>query len=303
MPAAIESYKKLIQAGDLPPLSQVGLEISRLGERDDLSASQLARLISKDAALAAKVLRIANSPFYGLRTQVKTLDHAIVVLGQVSIVSICAAFTLLGVLKMPQALGHERYESNALRSHSVLTAIVARWLAQRFASPHVPVADSFLGGLLHDIGELATVVYYAKHLGDIHRYEQEHPNISGFQAEQAILGFDHQELGAEVLNHWHLPQLYIEMARHHHDAAYAVDTGEGMMIVLLQAADQLAVMLNDGVSHAVTSGQAQQEGLQKPWTSVIATIQGVPPGIVEKLEKDMERILGEAKVMIEQSGT
>jgi HD-like signal output (HDOD) protein len=303
MPAAIESYKKIIQAGDLPPLSQVGLEISRLGERDDLSASKLAQLISKDAALAAKVLRIANSPFYGLRTQVKTLDHAIVVLGQVSIVSICAAFTLLGALKMPQALSHERYESNALRSHSVLTAILARWLAQRFASPHVPVADSFLGGLLHDIGELAIAVYYAKHLGDIRRYEQEHPDIPSYQAEQAILGFDHQELGAEVLNHWHLPQLYIEMARHHHDATYAVDTGEGMMVVLLQAADQLAVVLKDGVSHVVTSGQAQQERLQEPWKSVMATIQGVPPGIVEKLEKDMERILEEARIMIEQSGT
>jgi putative nucleotidyltransferase with HDIG domain len=303
MPAAIESYKKLIQAGDLPPLSQVGLEVSRLGERDDLSAPQLAQLISKDAALAAKVLRIANSPFYGLRTQVKTLDHAIVVLGQISIVSICAAFAVLGALKTPKSLDHERYESNALRSHSVLTAILARWLAQRFASPHVPVADSFLGGLLHDIGELATAVYYAKHLGDIRRYEQEHPDISSCRAEQAILGFDHQELGAEVLNHWHLPQLYIEMARHHHDATYAVDTGEGMMIVLLQAADQLAGALKGGLHHVVASDQTPQGALQDPWKSVLATIQGVPPGIVEKLEKDMDRILGEARVMIEQSGT
>jgi putative nucleotidyltransferase with HDIG domain len=303
MPAAVESYKKLIQAGDLPPLSQVGLEISRLGERDDLSASQLARLISKDPALAGKVLRIANSPFYGLRTQVKTLDHAIVVLGQVSIVSICAAFTLLGALKMPKALGHERYESNALRSHSVLTAILARWLAQRFASPHVPVADSFLGGLLHDIGELATAVYYAKHLGEIRQYEQEHPDIPSCQAEQAILGFEHQELGAEVLNHWHLPQRYIEMARHHHDATYAVDTGEGMMVALVQSADQLAVVLKAAAAHLVTSGQGQQEGFQEPLKAAIATIKGVPPGIIEKLEKDIGRIVEEAKAMIEQSGT
>ena len=262
MPAAVDSYKKLFQTGDLPPLSQVGLEISRLGERDDLSAPQLARLISKDPALAGKVLRIANSPFYGLRTQVKTLDHAIVVLGQVSIVSTCAAFTLLGALKTPKALGHERYESNALRSHSVLTAILARWLAQRFASPHVPVADSFLGGLLHDIGELATAVYYAKHLGDIRQYEQEHPDIPSYQAEQAILGFDHQELGAEVLHHWHLPQLYIEMARHHHDATYAVDTGEGMMVALVQSADQVAVVLK--AAHLGTSGQGQHKGFQEP---------------------------------------
>lgn len=303
MPATVESYKKLIQAGDLPPLSQVGLEISRLGERDDLSAPQLARLISKDAALAVKVLRIANSPFYGLRTQVKTLDHAIVVLGQVSIVSICAAFTMLSALKMPKAPGHERYGSNALRSHSVLTAILARWLAQRFASPHVPVADSFLGGLLHDIGELATAVYYGKHLGDIRLYEQAHPDVPGYQAEQAILGFDHQELGAEVLNHWHLPQLYIEMARHHHDVTYAVDTGEGMMVALVQSADQLAVVLKDAAAHLVASGQGQQEGFQEPLKTAIATIKGVPPGIVEKLEKDIGRIVEEAKVMIEQSGT
>ena len=303
MPAAIESYKKLIQSGDLPPLSQVGLEISRLGERDDLSASELARLISKDPALAAKVLRIANSPFYGLRTQVKTLDHAIVVLGQISIVSICAAFTLLGALKTPQAIGHARYESQALRSHAVLTAILARWLAQRFASPHVPVPDSFLGGLLHDIGELGIAVYYGKHLGAIHQYEQEHLDVPCYQAEYAILGFDHQELGAEILNYWHLPHLYIEMARHHHDAAYAVDAGEGMMVALLQAADRLAVVLKDGVGHRGTSAQDQQGSFQEPVQSAISTIQGVPPGIVDKLEKDIGRILEEAKAMAEQSGT
>ena len=302
MPAAIESYKKLIQAGDLPPLSQVGLEIARLGERDDLSASDLARLISKDPALAAKVLRIANSPFYGLRTQVKTLDHAIMVLGQISIVSICAAFTLLGALKMPHAVGHERYESQALRSHSVLTAILARWLAQRFASPHVPVEDSFFGGLLHDIGELGIAVYYGKHLGAIREYEQEHPEAACYQAEHAILGFDHQELGAEVLHYWHLPHLYIEIARHHHDAAYAVDAGEGMMVALLQAADRLAVVLKDGVGHLMTSGQDQQGNFQEPVRSAISAIQGVPPGIVDKLEKDIGRILDEAKAMAEQSG-
>ena len=302
MSAAIESYKKLIQAGDLPPLSQIGLEISRLGERDDLSASELARLISKDPALAAKVLRIANSPFYGLRTQVKTLDHAIMVLGQISIVSICAAFTLLGALKMPQAIGHQRYESHALRSHSVLTAILARWLAQRFASPHVPVADSFLGGLLHDIGELGIAVYYGKHLEAIRQYEQEHPDVACYQAEHTILGFDHQELGAEVLSYWHLPHLYIEMTRHHHDAAYAVDAGEGMMVALVQAADRLAVVLKDGVGALGTSGQGQQEDFHEPLHSAISTIQGVPPGIVDKLEKDIGRILEEAKAMAEQSG-
>ncbi|HKN87567.1 MAG TPA: HDOD domain-containing protein [Nitrospiraceae bacterium] len=303
MPAAIESYKKLIQAGDLPPLSQVGLEISRLGERDDLSASDLARLISKDPALAAKVLRIANSPFYGLRTQVKTLDHAIMVLGQISIVSICAAFTLLGALKMPQTIAHQRYGSLALRSHSVLAAILARWLAQRFASPHVPVADSFLGGLLHDIGELGIAVYYGKHLEAIHQYELDHPDAACYQAEHAILGFDHQELGAEVLNYWHLPHLYIELARHHHDAAYAVDTGEGMMVALLQAADRLAVVLKGSVGDPGTPGQDRQGSFQEPVQSAISAIQGVPPGIVDKLEKDIGRILEEAKAMAEQSVT
>jgi len=304
MPAVIESYQKFIQAGDLPPLSQVGMEILRLGDRDDLSASQLVRLISKDAALAAKVLRFANSPFYGLRTQVKTLDHAIVVLGQVSIVSICGASTLLGTLKMPKTLDHERYESNALRSHSVLTAILARWLAQQMASPHVPVSDSFFGGLLHDIGELVTAVYYTKHLGEIRQYEQEHPDSPSYQAEQAILGFDHQELGAEVLNHWHMPQLYIEMARHHHDeATYAVDTGEGMMGMVLHAADQLADWFKDSLIPMVASGPVQPEGWQEPWESALPMMQGVLPDIVGKLEKDMERILEEARIMIEQSGT
>lgn len=303
MPAAIDSHKKLIQAGDLPPLSQVGLEISRLGERDDLSASQLARLISKDAALAVKVLRIANSPFYGLRTQVKTLDHAIMVLGQVNIASICAAFTLLGALKMPKAPGHDRYESTALRSHSILTAILARWLAQHMASPHVPVTDSFLGGLFHDIGELATAVYYAKHLEDLRQYEQAHPDIPSYQAERIILGFDHQELGADVLHHWHLPQLYIDMAQHHHSATSAIDSDKSMMVVLLQAADQAAVIVKNGFPRVMTPGQTQQARWQEFWTAAMAPIPDVPTGIVEKLEKDMDHILEETRIMLEQGGS
>ena len=301
MAAAVESYKKLIQTGDLPPLSQVGLEICRLGERDDLSAPQLAALISKDPALAAKVLRIANSPFYGLRTQVRTLDHAIVVLGQVSIVSICAAFSMLSALKTPVSPDHERYESNALRSHSVLTAVLARWLAQRLASPHTPAADSFLGGLLHDIGELATAVYYAKHLGDIRQYESVHDGLSSCQAEQAILGFDHQELGAEVLSYWHLPQLYIEMARHHHDAAaHAVDAAKGMMAALIQTADQLAVILKDSLGGGPSSGGCSH---MDPIANIRSLrLPGLSPGILDNLEIDIARVLEEANVMIKQTG-
>jgi len=298
MPAVIESYKKLIQAGDLPPLSEAGLEILRLGERDDLSASQLVRVISKDPALAAKVLRIANSPFYGLRTQVKTLEHAIVVLGQVSIVSICAASALVGGLKTSKAVNHERYELKPLRGHAVLTAILARWLAQHGASSQVPMSGVFLGGLLHDIGELAIAIFYPQHLKEIGQYEQEHPDASSYQAEQAILGFDHQELGAEVLSHWHLPQLYIDIAGHHHDATCAVHIGEetGM---LLQAADQLAGVFKDDFSHVITSGKAQQEELPESWIVAISMIQDLAPGIEESLEKDMEGILEEARVMIE----
>lgn len=300
MPAAVESYKKLIQTGDLPPLSQVGLEISRLGERDDLSATQLAALISKDPALAAKVLRIANSPFYGLRTQVKTLDHAIVVLGQLSIVSVCAAFTMLSALKMPKSLDHKRYASNALRSHSVLTAILARWLAQQLASPHMPVADSFLGGLLHDIGELATAVYYAEHLGHIRQYEQEHPDSTNCQAEKAILGFDHQELGGEVLNYWHLPRQYIEMARHHHTATDAVSADEDKMVVLVQTSDHLALLLNDSLNNISSLEQGAHGDLVPNMRTL--SVHGMSPEIMDKLDKDIGRILSEARIMIEQSG-
>lgn len=76
-----------------------------------------------------------------------------------------------------------------------------------------------------------------------------------------------------------------------------------MMVALLQAADRLAVVLKEGVGHLGTSLQDQQGSFQEPVQSAISTIQGVPPGIVEKLEKDIGRILEEAKAMAEQSGT
>ena len=129
------------------------------------------------------------------------------VLGQISIVSICAAFTMLSALKTPKAPDHERYESNALRSHSVLTPILARWLAQRFASPTSAARFIFEGIAPRYWRTGNRCLLRQTSWGHTSVRVWMHPDVSCYQAEQAVLGFDHQELGAEVLSYWHLPPL------------------------------------------------------------------------------------------------
>jgi HD-like signal output (HDOD) protein len=228
---------------DLPPISDVALEVVRRTTQEDLEAGDLAKIIAKDPGLALKVLRVANSPFYGLRTQVKTLQQAIVVLGQLSVVSICCTISTLGVLTARHPVAHPRYSNTALRRHALLTAVVARCVAAQSDAPRLPAADAYMAGLLHDIGELALAVFFAPRLKALLEFETAHPDCSRIEAQRQSLGCDHQSIGADVLQRWHLPPMFIHVARHHHDDGPMLDGLEGAMVKLIGAAAAMAEVL------------------------------------------------------------
>lgn len=233
-PAAIPGLR------DLPPLSNVAVEVVRRATQEELETGDLADIIAKDPGLAVKILRVANSSFYGLRTQVKTLQQAIVVLGQMSVVSVCSTISMLGVLAPRQPVQHPRYSNTLLRRHAVLTAVVARCAAQQSEAPRIPAADAYMAGLLHEIGELALAVFYGPQLKSLYEFETAHPGCSRIEAQQQILGVDHQSVGAEVLERWHLPPVFIEVARHHHDAGEAGDGMKGALVDLIRTAAMVA---------------------------------------------------------------
>ncbi|HET6279615.1 MAG TPA: HDOD domain-containing protein [Polyangia bacterium] len=184
----------------LPSLPAVAVQVMRLCQAEDLDLSAIAKVISNDPALAAKILRLVNSSAYGLPQQVKTVSHAVALLGLNTVRTLALSFSLARDLRSRPQVGVD------LRSYwkrSLLSAVAARELAMALSVAHLK-EEAFLGGLLQDIGRLALLalapVTYARitaEAGDDH--------IVLAAAEHKALGCDHSEVGQWLTEHWNLP--------------------------------------------------------------------------------------------------
>ena len=136
------------RVGDLPTLQQVATRVMSLIHDPKTTVSDLERIIATDQALAAKVLRISNSAFYGVRGEISTLSRSIVVLGFNTLRSV----VLTGASETLHRSKNSCFKDRILWEHSVAVAIASRTIAQEcgFASRE----EAYLGGLMHDVGKV-----------------------------------------------------------------------------------------------------------------------------------------------------
>ena len=187
----------LERCSTLPTLPAIAIRVLQLCQSEDLDVGQIAGTIGKDPALSAKVLRLVNSPVFGLRNEVRTVPHAVALLGLNAVRTLALSFSLVRDLRKAQQEGLAAYWRR-----SVIAAVAARELAValRFTAPD----EAFLAALLQDIGVLA--------LGRVmgHAYEgaatasgDDHDRLS--ELERFSFGSDHAEVGAWLLETWRLP--------------------------------------------------------------------------------------------------
>lgn len=206
-----KTYSKLLShIRNLPSIPVVIFEVTKLLSDPTTSASDLGRLIGKDQGLVAKILAVANSPFYGLPRRVSTIDFAIVILGFDHIKNIVMALSMIEAFKKNSS---SNWNSDSYWNHTLMTAGAAKRIADELNYPKP--GEVFTAGLLHDLG--ITV---------IHRYFNEEFNLiceaagnkqmSYLEAEEKILGITHQEIGQFLANKWNLPESLGDSIAHHH---------------------------------------------------------------------------------------
>ena len=213
-PTADETYIRHLLADmeDLPTLPPIALAGIRRAMHPTGTPQELLRVVEKDPPLTAKVLQVANTPYYGRSRKVASLQEAVAVLGFPvlrSIVLSVSALELFSDRKREYGLDLE-----ALWVHSIGTAVWARNLAAAGRPPLDP-EEAFVTGLLHDLGK----VVFCNTLAERYRQVVAHAatkNIPLYQAERECMGCDHADVGLWLLEQWRIPSLYCEAVFHHH---------------------------------------------------------------------------------------
>jgi len=193
----------------LPSPPAIALRILEAVKKDDASFDDLARIIEVDPALTAKILKVSNSSFYSMASQVNTIGKALSVLGLNVTKNIALSFVIAKELAGPAEGG---FDFNYFWKRAVTSAVSAELLAAKLSYRN---DDLFVSALLQDIGVL--ILYLCR--PDEYRQVLDEKRVSGrpiLDIEQRVFGFDHQEVGAELLAEWGLPESFSQTVGCHH---------------------------------------------------------------------------------------
>lgn len=195
---------QVLSVKDLPTLPTVLDEVTRLVEDPDSSTEQIAKAISMDQVLSAKVLKMVNSPIYGFPGRISSIQHALVLLGFNVIRGIIISTSVFDIMVQ---------NMKGLWEHSLGCATACTIVARHagFEEPE----EFTVAGLLHDLGKVVTAVQ----LPELHARIGEtvkQKDLTYFKAEKDVMGFGHDRINAWLARHWHLPGNIREGMSHHH---------------------------------------------------------------------------------------
>lgn len=227
----------MASAASLRPFSKVAHKALALLEDPDVSVARLLEVISLDTALTAAALKAANSARYGRPQGVDTLKQALSLLGnQVfkEIVFVSASAPVLG----SEQPGYD-LSAGDLWKHSVATSLMTQVLCERVK--HVPGSALFSAGLLHDLGKSVLGTYVHERASQVQ--EEVRRGRTFLEAERAVLGVDHAELGARIAEAWSFSPAMVELIRYHHEPDARPDS---LDVAILSLANLLCQMYGLG---------------------------------------------------------
>ncbi|ROQ93373.1 HDOD domain-containing protein [Desulfosoma caldarium] len=200
-------------SGDLPAMPHVASEALQKMSNPDVRVEDLQRILAKDPALAARVLKLANSSFYARSRTIATLRDAVVVVGLKTVRALILASVTRDLFD-PFGLTEK-----LLWEHAVGCALAARTLAVtlRFSKQE----ECFLAGLLHDVGKMILLTHRSEPMRRIIEEVYNNPSLSFVDEERETFGFDHSQVGHLLAAKWRFPEEIIEAIACHHRPASA----------------------------------------------------------------------------------
>ncbi len=248
----MQRVEKVLERVTELPFSPVAAKILELARNDRIGAREIARIIAQDQAFTARLLKIANSPYYGQARAVTTVTQAVPVLGIDTISSLALA------LHSFSAQAHDHNPILSLRDlweHSMACGFFSRQIARRIG--HSGAEEAFIAGLLHDMGKALLYRFFkSEFLEAVQKAENE--SISMSDAEQSLFGTDHASAGAVVARKWNLPAVFLHTIEFHHQPLSLpedIDSALQTTIMIVHVADILSdhFRIGRGVEDSVES--------------------------------------------------
>ncbi len=204
----------IAQAPELPPISEAALKLLTLLGNPDHDGADIVKAIQVDAMLTARLLRACNSAYQGRRQPIASIDQAVLQLGQQETLRLVLALNVGDALARP--LDGYAVGERELWQHALTTALAAAQLVHHGLPAPYEAHVAYTAGLLHDLGKVVLNRALDPALQTALRsYIQDH-HASRPEAERALLGTDHAEVGATLLAQWRLPPEVVEAVAHHH---------------------------------------------------------------------------------------
>jgi len=207
---------------NLPSLPSVALKIIDLAGKADTNLSQINHYISLDPALAAKIVKTANSPLYKSRRAISNINQAVSMLGMHGVMTIALSFSLTDSLMKHSRNSLNSANSNMFWRRSITSALACRALGKRARMDDL-LDDLFLAGLLQDIGILAFYAILPETYPDTFTTAINHHAL--YDIENKTLGIGHNKLGAALLERWKLPAYISDACKSSHSTPDSAQPG------------------------------------------------------------------------------
>ncbi len=209
----------------LPSLPTVVTQLLSVVGDPASSARDVSQLISTDQALTAKILKVANSAFYGFPRKIATVQFAIVVLGFETVKNLGLSVAILK--RFHQGNDHPLFDRQQFWEHAIGCGVAGRMLARK--RNRKLEGEAFVAGVLHDIGKLILIEYFPDEFGEcLDRAKSDLLSIA--EAEEQVIGVTHAEIGGWLAEKWKLPESLVNAIAHHH-APYELEEPDEILLI------------------------------------------------------------------------
>lgn len=236
----VTPFQLVQDVNSLVSMPEVLMSVNRMVDDPGSTAVDIGKVIAKDPGLTARLLKIANSPFYGPGRRIDTVARAVTLMGMRQLRDLVLT---TAASKVFNGIPNDLISMDDFWRHSIHCALAASGLAKL---AHVPNHDSlFVAGLLHDVGQL---ILFNRYPAESHQTlllclsDPSFPSV--YEAERRVFDFDHAQLGSELLRHWRLPESLQACIAYHHEPSRALSHAKEAYVVHL--ANTIAGLMDKG---------------------------------------------------------